>query len=154
MMGDNNWRNDWKGKRCTEIHQLRIIGIHGADFNTALNILFAENLLTQAEKTASMTISGVHNRTVPLPTPPYKKIMLKYGRYMKATIAVFLSYQTASVDCMHPGVTNIISQVHGIDSAPRLCHIKTIDESQSHIWTALGVSSGSYKKNHCIGSLA
>ena len=78
--------------------------------------------------------------------PALRKMMtFEYGRYMKATIAVFLSDQTACFDRMHPGVTNIIAQSHGMDPAPCLCQTKTIDSSQRHIRTALGVSSGSYK---------
>ena len=66
---------------------------------------------------------------------------------MKVPIAIFLSDQTACFDRMHPGVTNIIAQAHGVDPTPYLCHTKTVDESQRHIRTVLGVSSGSYKNS-------
>ena len=66
--------------------------------------------------------------------PALQKMMtFEYGRYTKATIAVFLSDQISCVYRMHPAVTNIIAQAHGMDPAPYLCHTKTIDEFQSHI---------------------
>ena len=45
------------------------------------------------------------------------------------------------------GVTNIIAQAHGMDPVPCLYHTKTINTSQCHIHTALGVSRGSYKNS-------
>ena len=46
---------------------------------------------------------------------------------------------------MHPTVTNIIAQAHGMNPAPCLCHTKNIYESQHHIQTAhqiLGLVQG------------
>ena len=78
--------------------------------------------------------------------PAIQKIMsFEYDRYTKATIALFLSDQTACFNQMHPGVTNFIAHSHGMNPDPCLCHTKTIYASQCHIGTALDISSGSYK---------
>ena len=62
--------------------------------------------------------------------PALQKMMtFEYGRYIKATIAVFFSDQTACFDRMHPGITNIIAQAHVMDPEPCLCYTKTISVS-------------------------
>ena len=42
-MGNDHQRHDRKEKDVQKIHQLWIVGILKADFNTALKILFAKN---------------------------------------------------------------------------------------------------------------
>ena len=146
MVGNNHQRHDQKEKDVWKIHQLWIIGIIKSDFSTTLKIPFVEQLMAQAEN------SGLHNdrwgsRSNRTSTYPALQRMMtfEYGCYTKTTIAVFLLDQTLCFDRMHPGVTNVIAQSHGMDPAPCLCHSKTIDVFQHHIRTALGVSSGSYR---------
>ena len=47
----------------------------------------------------------------------------KYGRYMKATIAVFLLEQTACFDRIYPNITNVIAQTKMIWIPSHACAI-------------------------------
>ena len=61
-----------KKKDARKFHQLQMICILEADFNTVLKILFAKELMAQAEKMASTMTNGVQDgvqdQTVPPPT--------------------------------------------------------------------------------------
>ena len=144
-----------KKKDVRKIQQLRIIGILEADFNTALKILFAKKLMAQLE-TNFLHKDQWGSRLNRTSTDPalQKRTNFEYGRYTKATIAVFLSDQTACFNQIYSAVTDIIIQDHGMDPAPCLCHNKTLNESQRHIRTALGVLSVLYKTLPHIRSLA
>ena len=133
-------------ENARKIHHLRGIGIPKADFYAALKILSARTLMDQAER------NGIHNnqwgsRSNRTSTDPVlqKLATFEYSRYMKATITVSLSDQTACFDHMHPNIKHVITQALGMDLKPCLCHNKMIDASERHIITALGVSKGSYK---------
>ena len=91
-----------KKRGVRRIHQLRIIGILEADFNTVLKILITRKLMLIAE-----TAGDLHNeqwgsranRT--FTDAALRKLMtFEYGRYMRATIGLYANGQTACFDRM------------------------------------------------------
>ena len=76
-----------------KIHLLRIIGILEANLNTALKILFARKLMMlHTEQWGSRPNRTAHDAAM------LKMLTFEYGRYMKATIALFANDQTTCFD--------------------------------------------------------
>ena len=87
---------------------------------------------------------GIPTSTI-LHRPSAQKMMtFEYGRYMKATIAVFLSGQTACFNRMWPALTNVVAQAYRMEPKVCECQANTIDSTVRHIQTGFGVSKGSY----------
>ena len=103
-----------KKKGVRKIHQLRIIGILEADFNTALKILFARRLMAMAETTGMHDEQwGSRGNRTSTDAALRKMMTFEYGRYMNATIALFANDQTACFDRMWPGLTNVVAAAYG-----------------------------------------
>ena len=118
-----------KGNR--KIHQLRIIGILEVDFNTALKILSAKELMSHAETTGFHDKQWGPRQARSSTDPALRKMMaFEYGRYMKATIAVFLSDQRACFDRMWPALTNVVAQAYGMEPKECDCQANTINSQQ------------------------
>ncbi len=99
-----------------KIHMLCIIGILEADFNTALKILFAKNLMAASEKTGLCDEQWGSRPTRTSTDAALRKMLtFEYGRYMKLTITIFSNEQTACFDRIWPEVTNAIAEVNGCD---------------------------------------
>ena len=83
-----------------KIHLLRIIGILEANFNTALKILFARKLIQSAETQGMLHTEqwGSRPNRTAHDAAMLKMLTFEYGRYMKATIALFANDQTACFD--------------------------------------------------------
>ncbi|KAL7524523.1 hypothetical protein ACHAXR_002911 [Thalassiosira sp. AJA248-18] len=79
-----------KKRGSRKIHQLRIIGILEADFNTALKILYARKLMHFAESQNSLNDEQWGSRPNRTSTDAAlrKLLTFEYGRYMKTTIAL------------------------------------------------------------------
>ena len=133
-----------KGNR--KIHQLRIIGILEADFNTALKILFGRRLMKMAETNESLSEEQWGSRANRTSTDAalLKMMTFEYGRYMKATIALFANDQTACFDRMWPDLSNVVAQAYGAEKEPLQCRSKTIHALKRHIKTGHGVSKTPY----------
>ena len=92
-----------KKKNVRKIHQLRIIGILEADFNTALKIIFGRELMTRAESVGLNNEQwGSRKNRTSTDAAMRKMMTFEYGRYMKATIGLFPNDQTACFDRMQP----------------------------------------------------
>ena len=132
-----------------KIHLLRIIGILEADFNTALKILFARQLMRAAEgqdllhdeQWGSRPNRTAHDAAMT------KMLTFEFGRYMKATIALFANDQTACFDRMWPELSNVVAYTCGMDKNVLICRAKVIEEMKRHIRTGLGVSKQHYHNN-------
>ncbi len=135
-----------KKKNVRKIHQLRIIGIMEADFNTALKIIFARKLMTAAEYSGTLNDEqwGSRSKRTATDAALRKMLTFEYGRYMKATIALFANDQTACFDRMWPELTNVIAGVSGCDANVLKCRSKVMNGMNRHIKTAYGISAGSY----------
>jgi hypothetical protein len=94
-----------KKKGVRRIHMLQIIALLEADFNTALKILFAKRLMDNAENAGlSDEQWGSHRNRMAL-DPAMKNLMtFEYGRYMRATIAMFAADLTACFDRVYPAL--------------------------------------------------
>ncbi|KAL7550658.1 hypothetical protein ACHAWF_013872 [Thalassiosira exigua] len=80
------------------IHQLRIIGLVEADFNTALKLFFAKHLISNTETTklTEEQWGGRAGRTA-VKLTLLKMLAFEYGRIMYVTVALFANEQHASV---------------------------------------------------------
>ncbi|KAL7544844.1 hypothetical protein ACHAWF_009231 [Thalassiosira exigua] len=97
------------------IHQLRIIGLVEADFNTALMLFFACHLIGNAELTplTEEQWGGRPGRTAVEPAL-CKMLAFEYGRVMYVTIALFANDATACFDRMVPDITSLIARRQGM----------------------------------------
>ena len=104
-----------KGNR--KIHMLRLIGLLEADFNTALKIIFSRKLMSNAEKIGLHDEQWGCRRNRTCHDPALRKMMtFEYGRYLNATIALFINDQTACFDRMYPSNTNIVAGSFGVNA--------------------------------------
>ena len=134
-----------KKKGVRQIHQLRIIGIVEGDFNTALKILFARRLMKMAEATGMSDEQwGSRANRTSTDAALRKMMAFEYGRYMKATIAMFANDQTACFDRMWPEISNVVAGSFGCDINVRKCRAKTKEAMVRHCKTGLGVSKKHY----------
>jgi hypothetical protein len=94
-----------KKKGVKKIHMLRIIALLEADFNTALKIFFARRLMDNAEQAGLNDEQWGSQRNRMALDPAMRKLMtFEYGRYMRATIAMFAADLTACFDRMYPAL--------------------------------------------------
>ena len=116
-----------------------------ADFNTALKIIFARRLMKNAEK------SGLHdeqwggrvNRSS-IDAALQKLLTFEYGRYMKATIALFANDSSACFDRMYPALSNVIGRKFGLDHNVMHTRSRTMSLMKRSLRTDLGTSEGTY----------
>ena len=135
-----------KKRGVRRIHQLCIIGILEADFNTTLKILIARNLMSIAEAAGDLHNEQWGSRANHTSTDAALRKMMtfEYGQYMRATIGLFANDQTACFDRMWAEVMNVVAAASGCDSMVQKCRLETIDAMRRHCKTGLGVSEGHY----------
>ena len=128
-----------------KIHMLRIIGLLEADFNTALKIIFAKKMMANAE------LAGLNNeqwgsraRRMALDPAMRNMMSFEYGRYMRATIAMFAADLTACFDRMFPAISNITAGKFGVDVNILRARAKVIYALKRAVRTGNGVSTQTY----------
>ena len=128
-----------------KIHMLRIIGLLEADFNTALKIIFAKKMMNNAES-AGLSDEQWGSRKHRMALDPAMRNMMtfEYGRYMRATIAMFAADLSACFDRMFPPLSNIIAGKFGVDINALKARGKTIDALERAVRTGHGVSDQTY----------
>lgn len=102
-----------------KIHQLRIIGLVEADFNTALKLFFAKHLVANSEGTdlTEEQCGGRPGRTASNPALR-KMLAFEYGCALYVTMALFANDATACFDRMVPAISTIIAMKYGM--APKV----------------------------------
>ena len=101
-----------------KIHQLHIIVLLEADFNTAFKLIFAKKMMGNAERSgiSNEQWGGRPNRTA-LDTACRKLLTLDYARSTYKTIAMFANDATACFYRMVPGVLSLVARKFGVDAS-------------------------------------
>lgn len=134
-----------KKKGVRRIHMLRIIALLEADFNTALKILFAKRLMDNAESSGLSDEQWGSRRNRMALDPAMKNLMtFEYGRYMRATIAMFAADLTACFDRVYPALSNVVCGKFGMDINVLKCKGLTMDKMEHSVRTGHGVSINTY----------
>ena len=136
-----------KKKGIRHIHQLRIIGLLEADFNTALKYFFAKKMMTNAE---NMNLSdeqwGGRKDRSSIDAAMLKLLTFECSRTMKSTIAGCYYDNTACFDRMYPEISNLIAQRYGVDKNLLRARAIVIARMRRHVKTALGTSTNTYQE--------
>jgi hypothetical protein len=134
-----------KKKGVRRIHMLRIIALLEADFNTALKILFAKRLMDNAENVGLSEEQWGSRRNRMALDPAMKNLMtFEYGRYMRATIAMFAADLTACFDRVYPALSNVVCGKFGMDINVLRCKGITMEKMEHSVRTGHGVSLNTY----------
>ncbi|KAL7537591.1 hypothetical protein ACHAWF_005825 [Thalassiosira exigua] len=97
------------------IHQLRIIGLVEADFNTALKLFIACHLIGNAELTPLSEEQWGERPGRTAVEPAFCKMLaFEYSRVMYVTITLFVNDAAACFDRMVPDITSLIARRHGM----------------------------------------
>ena len=98
-----------------KIHQLRIIGLLEADFNTSLKLIFARKMMRNAENSgiSGEQWGGRPNRMA-IDTAFKKLLTLDYARMTYKTIVMFENDATTCFDRMVLGVLTLIASKLGV----------------------------------------
>ena len=136
-----------KKKGIRRIHQLRIIGLVEADFNTALKLFFAKQMVANSENTtlSEEQWGGRPGRTA---TDPALRKMLafEYGRAMFVTIALFANDATACFNRMVPNISTLVAMKYGVQPSVMKSRNIVMATMEHSIRTKHGDSSGSYRQ--------
>jgi hypothetical protein len=134
-----------KKQGVKKIHMLRIIALLEADFNTALKIFFARRLMDNAEQAGLNDEQWGSRRNRMALDPAMRKLMtFEYGRYMRATIAMFAADLTACFDRMYPALGSLVSGKFGMDVNILRCKGMVMEGMERSVRTGYGVSVATY----------
>ncbi|KAL7526403.1 hypothetical protein ACHAWF_008463 [Thalassiosira exigua] len=127
------------------IHQLRIIGLVEADFNTALKLFFAKHLSSNTETTelTEEQWGGRPGRTAIEPAL-CKMLAFEYDRIMYVTVALFANDATACFDRMVPNISALISRKSGISKSVIRARNKVMASMKHSIRTSHGKSNDTF----------
>ena len=130
-----------------EIHQLRIIGLVEADFNTALKLFFAKQLVANSETTdlTEEQWGGRPGRTACDPALG-KVLAFEYSRALFVTLALFANDATACFDRMVPAISTIIAMKYGMHPNVMISRNMTMEDMEHAIRTKHGDSTITYKE--------
>ncbi|KAL7533444.1 hypothetical protein ACHAXR_008968 [Thalassiosira sp. AJA248-18] len=137
-----------KKKGIRQIHQMRIIGLVEADFNTALKLFFAKQMVTNSENT-TLTEEQWGGRPGRTATEPAMRKMLsfEYGRVMYVTMALFANDAVACFDRMVPNISTLIARKYGVTKSVMRSRNATMEQMQHRIRTGHGESKHTYQQN-------
>ena len=135
-----------------KIHQMRIIGLLEADFNTALKILFAQRLMQNAEMAgvSSSQWGGRANRSA-IMCATRKLITWEFARYTKRTVASFFCDLASCFDRMWAPMDNVNAMKKGMPRNVNICRVDTLRGMNRHIRTGGGTSRLTY--GECPGDI-
>ena len=134
-----------KKQGIRKIHMLRIIALLEADFNTALKILFSQKLIKNAEMVGLNEEQWGSRKNRMALDPAMRNMMtFEYGRYMKATVAMFAADLTACFDRMFPSLSNIAAGKFGMSKSVLVARGETIKRMRRAVRTGHGVSELTY----------
>ncbi|KAL7529017.1 hypothetical protein ACHAXR_002748, partial [Thalassiosira sp. AJA248-18] len=144
-----------KKKGIRQIHQMRIIGLVEADFNTALKLFFAKQMVTNSEAT-TLTEEQWGGRPGRTATEPALRKMLsfEYGRVMYVTMALFANDAVACFDRMVPNISTLIARKYGVKQNVMRSRNATMERMQHTIRTGHGESTETYQQNESDVALA
>ena len=129
------------------IHQLRIIGLLEADFNTALKIFFAKKLMWNAESTPLLEEQwGSRPNRTANDAALRKRLTFDMALISYHTLALFMMDATACFDRMVPAISSLIAQKFGMTTAILRSRNTTIANMNRAIRTNHGVSRTAYKQ--------
>ncbi|KAL7545378.1 hypothetical protein ACHAWF_008725 [Thalassiosira exigua] len=129
------------------IHQLRIIGLIEADFNTALKLYFARHLVANTE-TTSLTEEqwgGRPGRTAAEPALR-KMLAFEYGHIMYVTIALLANVATACFNRMVPNISMLIACKSGMSKSVMQARNQVMASMRYAIRTSHGESHESFRQ--------
>ena len=132
-----------------KIHQLRIIGLLEADFNTALKLIFARKMMWNAETSgiSDEQWGGQPNRTA-LDTACKRLLTLDYARTTYKTAAMLTNDATTCFDRMVPGVSSLIARKFGVSSSIMECRNAMLAALEHNIRTGCGDSHETYQEKN------
>ena len=134
-----------KKKDTRQIHQLRIIGLLEADFNTALKLIFSKKMMKNAEQAGitSEQWGGRNNRTA-IDVLARKTLTVDYSHLTHNTLAIFANDATACFDRMVPGISSLIARKYGVSPTIMQSRNQTIHQMRHNVRTGCGESEETY----------
>lgn len=131
-----------------QIHLMRIIGLVEADFNTALKILFAKQLMTNAEKAgiSSDQWGGRANRSAP-DCATRKLLTWEDARISKKNVGSFFGDLASCFDRMKTSISNVVAAKKGMPASVGEARSLTVRGMQRHVRTAGGTSTVTYRED-------
>ena len=137
------------------IHQLRIIGLVEADFNTALKFYFAKHLVAQSERTnlTEEQWGGRPGRTAS-DAALRKMLTFEYGRAMYVTMALFMNDATACFDRMVPNISSLVAMKYGMAPSVMKSRNLVMEAMQHIVRTKYGESTLRYMQENGDFALA
>ena len=137
-----------------KIHQLHIIGLLEADFNTALKLIFSWKMMRNAETSINNEEQwGGHPNCTALDTTCKKILTLEYPRTTYKTIAMFANDATVCFDRIVPGLSSRIARKFEVSTSIMECRNETIKALEWNIRTGCGDSDETYKEGEDSDSL-
>jgi hypothetical protein len=128
-----------------KIHQLRIIGLLEADFNTALKYFFAKRMMSNAEEIGlSDEQWGSRKHRSSIDAAMLKLLMFETARVKRATVAGTYYDLCANYDRIFPSISNFIAQRSGMDKNILRARALAIEGMRRRVRTAHGTSEESY----------
>jgi len=125
------------------------------DFNTALKIFFANQMISNSERT-SLTEEQWGGRSGQTATDAAMRKMLafKYGRVLLVTIALFANDAVACFDQMVPDISEQIAMKYGITSNVMVSHNLVMSRMEHGVCTKHGDSKLTYRQEAGNAELA
>lgn len=152
MYGFSNERWQWaidvmleKCEGVRKIHLLSIIGLVEADFNTALKILYAKQLMWNAEEVGISPDQwgGRANRSAP-DCATRKLLTWEHACLAKRTIGVFFGDLASCFDRMTTNVSSLVSMKKGMPRTACASRSITVRKMKRRVRTASGTSEATY----------
>ena len=136
-----------KKKGVRQIHQLRIIGLLEADFNTALKY-FARELSRKMEESGELSDEqwgSRHDRTS-IDAAIVKLLTFETARAKKSTIGMIYYDCASCFDRMPLALSNLLLRKNRFDEGILLAREDAITGMQRHVRTGLGTSEDFYSE--------
>jgi hypothetical protein len=150
---NNRWAHEIdvmleKKRGVRKIHQLRIIGLLEADFNTALKFFFSVQMQSASERNNSLTDEqhGSRKHRQCIDAIMVKLLTFECARIKRSCIAETTHDKRACFDRMRRGLVNVHKRKQNVSKNACLCTAKTIRQMKRSVKTCVGVSKTTYQQ--------
>ena len=129
------------------IHQLRIIGLLEADFNTVLKLFFAKKMMANAEEYGlSDEQWGSRKNRSSIDAAMLKLLMFETARIKRATLAGAYYDLVANYDRILSSISNFIARRHNVARNVLRARALIMQKMKRRVKTAMGTSEGTYEQ--------
>ena len=130
------------------IHQLRIIGLLEADFNTVLKLFFAKRMMSNAEALGlSDEQWGSRRNRSSIDAAMLKLLMFETARIKRATLAGAYYDLVANYDRILHSISNFIARRHNVARNVLRARALILAKMKRCVKTAMGTSNGTYSQH-------